>query len=167
LEAGRLAGAVRSAEYLDAAPRAFERVHFTGALEHGDLPDLLGACSAQVVPSTFPEAFGMVAAEAACCGVLPISAAHSGLAEVTATLAPAVEADLRPLLAFDVDDEPVEGIAGRLLGWLGAGEAARERGAAALSEAARGRYGWDQVADSVLAAATGRIDELPVPGRVP
>ena len=164
LEGSRLAGAVSAAAYLDAAPRAFERVHFTGALEHGDLPDLLGACSAQVVPSTFPEAFGMVAAEAACCGVLPISAAHSGLAEVTATLAPAVEADLRSLLAFEVNDEAVDAIADRLLGWLGAGEARRGRASAALSETARGRYGWDRVADAVLAAATGRIDELPAPG---
>jgi glycosyltransferase involved in cell wall biosynthesis len=106
----------------------------------------------------------MVAAEAACCGVLPISAAHSGLAEVTATLAPAVEADLRPLLAFEVNDEAVDAIADRLLGWLGAGEARRGRAAAALSETARGRYGWDRVADGVIAAATGRIDELPAPG---
>ena len=42
------------------------------------------------MPSTFPEAFGMVAAEAAACGALPLSAGHSGMAEVTATLAPAL-----------------------------------------------------------------------------
>ena len=45
------------------------------------------------MPSTFPEAFGMVAAEAAACGALPLSAAHSGLAEVTTTLAGALDAD--------------------------------------------------------------------------
>ena len=39
------------------------------------------------MPSTFPESFGMVAAEAAACGALPISAAHSGLAEVSRVLA--------------------------------------------------------------------------------
>jgi glycosyltransferase involved in cell wall biosynthesis len=54
------------------------------------LPALLSACEAQVMPSTFPEAFGMVAVEAAACGVLPLSASHSGMAEVTATLAPAL-----------------------------------------------------------------------------
>ncbi len=48
-----------------------------------ELADLLPACEAVVVPSTFPEAFGMVAAEAAACGALPVSAAHSGLAEVS------------------------------------------------------------------------------------
>ena len=39
------------------------------------------------MPSTFPESFGMVAAEAAACGALPISAAHSGLLEVSRVLA--------------------------------------------------------------------------------
>ena len=77
--------------YLAAAAGLAERVGFTGRLEHGDLPDLLPACQALVMPSTFPEAFGMVAAEAAACGALPLSAAHSGMAEVTATLAPALE----------------------------------------------------------------------------
>src|SRR5439155_8064431 len=84
--------------YLEAAGTAFERVHFTGRLEHDDLPDLLPACLAQVVPSTFPEAFGMVAVEAAACGALPLSAAHSGLAEVTRTLERCVDEDVRPLL---------------------------------------------------------------------
>ena len=89
-------------EWLQAAPAAAARVHFTGALAHGDLPDLLPACEAQVMPSTFPEAFGMVAAEAAACGAFPLSAGHSGMAEVTAALAPALPAELRPLLSFKV-----------------------------------------------------------------
>ena len=38
-------------------------------------------------PSTFPEAFGMVAAEAASTGALPVCADHSGLAEVAGALA--------------------------------------------------------------------------------
>ena len=69
--------------YLDAARALPDRVLFTGRLDHDELTDLLPACEAMVVPSTFPEAFGMVAAEAAACGALPISAAHSGLAEVS------------------------------------------------------------------------------------
>ena len=39
-----------------------------------------------VVPSIFPEAFGMVAAEAAAAGSPPLVARHSGLAEVAAGL---------------------------------------------------------------------------------
>ena len=57
---------------------------FTGPLEHRHLRHLLPLCDVAVVPSIFPEAFGMVAAEAAAAGVLPVVSAHSGLAEVAA-----------------------------------------------------------------------------------
>ena len=60
-------------DYLRAAARLPEQVVLAGRLEHDELVGLLPACEAQVVPSTFPEAFGMVAAEAAACGVLPVS----------------------------------------------------------------------------------------------
>ena len=103
-------------------------MHFTGRLEHDDLPDLLPACEAQVMPSTFPEAFGMVAAEAAACGALPLSAGHSGMAEVTAMLAPALEPELRPLLSFDVGPEAVEQIAAKLIAWLTLDPARRASG---------------------------------------
>ncbi len=59
-----------------------ERVAFAGRLDHGELADLLPAAEAMAVTSTFPEAFGMVAAEAAACGALPVVANHSGLGEV-------------------------------------------------------------------------------------
>jgi len=60
---------------------------FTGQLEHRHLRHLVPLCDVAVVPSIFPEAFGMVAAEAAAAGVLPVVSAHSGLAEVAAGLA--------------------------------------------------------------------------------
>jgi len=60
---------------------------FTGALEHRHLVHLLPLCDVSVVPSIFPEAFGMVAAEAAAAGVPPVVADHSGLAEVAAGVA--------------------------------------------------------------------------------
>jgi glycosyltransferase involved in cell wall biosynthesis len=149
--------------YLESAPAAAARVHFTGRLEHDDLPGLLPACEAQVMPSTFPEAFGMVAAEAAACGVLPLSANHSGMAEVTATLAPALEEPLRPLLSFDPGPAAVDQIAEKLVSWLTLDRPVRERSAAALADLAQARYGWESVADGVIAAARGRLDDLPVP----
>jgi glycosyltransferase involved in cell wall biosynthesis len=153
----------RLERYVAAAPAA-ERVHFTGRLEHDDLPDLLPAVEAQVVPSTFPESFGMVAVEAAACGALPVSAAHSGLAEVSATLAPALEEPLRPLLSFEHGPGAVEEIAEKLARWLLLPAEDRQRAAASLAEAARGRYGWESVAEGVIAAAEGRLDELSAPG---
>ena len=73
---------------------------FTGALEHRHLRHLLPLCDVAVVPSIFPEAFGMVAAEAAAAGVLPVVSAHSGLAEVAAGIGEEVgpEAARAPLL---------------------------------------------------------------------
>jgi glycosyltransferase involved in cell wall biosynthesis len=152
-------------DYLEAARAAAPGIRFTGRLEHGDLPDLLRGCEAQVVPSTFPESFGMVAAEAAACGVLPLSASHSGLAEVTAALAAAVEPPIRPLLSFSPGPGAVREIADKLVAWLTLEPSERARAAAALAETARLRYSWESVAEGVVAAAQGHVDELPEPCR--
>ncbi|HEX5936242.1 MAG TPA: glycosyltransferase [Actinomycetota bacterium] len=83
-------------------------VAFTGLLDHRYAPGVLAALDVQVVPSILTEAFGMVAAEGAAAGALPVVARHSGLAEVAAAL----EAEVgRPgLFSF----EPGEGTVGRL-----------------------------------------------------
>ncbi len=77
---------------------------FTGPLEHRHLRHLLALADACVVPSIFPEAFGMVAAEAASAGCPPLVARHSGLAEVAAGLEAAYPPALRHLVAFDSGD---------------------------------------------------------------
>jgi glycosyltransferase involved in cell wall biosynthesis len=141
-------------DWLRAAPCAAERIHFTGRLEHDDLPDLLPAVEAQVMPSTFPESFGMVAAEAAACGALPLSANHSGMAEVTATLAPALPEELRPLMSFEVGPGAVREIAEKLVTWLTLAPDERERARAALSAEAARRYSWESVAEGVIDAAS-------------
>jgi glycosyltransferase involved in cell wall biosynthesis len=141
-------------DWLRAAPAAAERIHFTGRLEHDDLPYLLPAVEAQVMPSTFPESFGMVAAEAAACGALPLSANHSGMAEVTATLAPSLPDELRPLMSFDVGPGAVREIAEKLVTWLTLDPAERERARDALAAEAASRYSWESVAEGVIDAAS-------------
>ena len=155
--------AERAALYAAAAPEAAERVHFTGRLDHEDLPAILAAAEAQVVPSTFPEAFGMVAVEAAACGALPLMAAHSGLAEVAVALAEALDPPLRPLLGFTPGPGAVEDIAAKLVEWLRLEPSARARAAAGLVDVARARFDWKSVAEGVVAAACGRLDELAPP----
>jgi glycosyltransferase involved in cell wall biosynthesis len=149
--------------WLAAAPEAAARVQFTGRLEHSDLPDLLPACEAQVVPSTFPEAFGMVAIEAAACGALPLSASHSGLAEVTATLREGVDEEVRPLLEFGLGQGAAREIADKLVRWLTLDGARRAAASRSLSELARARYGWESVAEGVIAAARGDLADLARP----
>src|ERR671936_300281 len=84
-----------------AAPK---RTLFTGPFEHRHLVHLLPLADVAVVPSIFPEAFGMVAAEAAAAGSPPLVARHSGLAEVAEGLEAAYPDDLRGLAAFETGD---------------------------------------------------------------
>jgi glycosyltransferase involved in cell wall biosynthesis len=153
----------RDPRYREAARALPERVVFTGRLEHEELTPLLGVAEAQVVPSTFPEAFGMVAVEAAACGVLPVVADQSGLGEVRTILAGVVSPQARDWLSFRVDDGAVAALADRLIAWLTAPEDVRQATREALVGVARERFSWDGVAQTVVRAAQGAIDDLPRP----
>jgi len=149
--------------YLAAARGLEDRVVLTGRMDHAELAELLPACEAVVVPSTFPEAFGMVAAEGAACGALPISAGHSGLAEVSEVLARAVEEPVAGLLSFPVDDLAVGALAARLIAWLQVDAQVRSRTREGLVATVRERWSWDGVARGVIAAARGELDALAEP----
>src|SRR5215208_1162634 len=149
--------------YRAAAPGLVERVAFAGRLDHAELVDVLPAAEAMAVPSTFPEAFGMVAAEAAACGALPVVARHSGLGEVARTLAAAVPEPVRAWLTFEVGPGAVGELAEGLAGWLAAPDDLRSATREAIVAAARERYSWDGVARTVIAAAQGQLDDLPDP----
>jgi glycosyltransferase involved in cell wall biosynthesis len=144
--------------YLDAAHGLAERIEFAGRLDHEELAEVLPACEALVVPSTFPESFGMVAAEAAACGVLPVSAAHSGLAEVSEIIAMAIPRQAAAWLSFALDDNAVPAIAERVSAWLEADREFKRRTRAALVSVARERWSWEGVARGVIAAAHGELD---------
>ena len=149
--------------YKAAAAGLRDRVAWTGRLDHDELVDILPAAEAMVVPSTFPEAFGMVAAEGASCGALPVVAHHSGLAEVAETLAEGMPEASRPWLTFEVGPGAVRELAGDLNSWLGAPEELREQTRKAMVEVAHEHYSWDGVARRMIAAAQGKLDELPEP----
>ena len=125
-----------------------ERTLFTGPLEHRHLVHLLPLCDVAVVPSIFPEAFGMVAAEAAAAGVPPLVARHSGLAEVAAGLEAAYPLKRRALTSFESGN--VAELRDKLATLLAL--PAGERGA--LGEAARraavDRWSWRSVAVRLL-----------------
>ena len=80
------------------------RTLFTGPLEHRHLVHLLPLADVAVVPSIFPEAFGMVAAEAAAAGCPPLVARHSGLEEIASGIEDAYPAGLRHLASFQTGD---------------------------------------------------------------
>jgi glycosyltransferase involved in cell wall biosynthesis len=121
---------------------------FTGALEHRHLRHLLPLCDVAVVPSIFPEAFGMVAAESAAAGVLPVVSAHSGLAEVAAGIGEEVGADAAELLSFPAGD--AKELHERLAAILALpAERRRELGLAARRAVER-RWSWTVVAARLL-----------------
>jgi glycosyltransferase involved in cell wall biosynthesis len=157
-------GASEDAEAYRAAARGMTgRIAWAGRLDHAELTDVLPAAEAMAVPSTFPEAFGMVAAEAAACGALPVVAAHSGLAEVARTLGAAAPDAARPWLTFEVGPGAVRELADDLSAWLAAPEDLRAATRDAIVTATRETYSWDGVARSVIAAARGELDGLPRP----
>ncbi len=149
--------------YIEAAEGAAGSVEFIGRLEHDEVAELLPGAEALVMPSTFPEAFGMVAAEAAACGVLPVSAGHSGMLEVSRQLMETLPGDVGRLTSFPVEEGAVEAIAERLNGWLSLPKQERASAREALVETARRLWSWEGVAGGVLAAAAGRLGELPSP----
>jgi glycosyltransferase involved in cell wall biosynthesis len=149
--------------YLSAAAQMRDRVILTGRLEHPELGLVLPLCEAVVVPSTFPESFGMVVAEAAASGVLPISADHSGLAEVTRTLTGALPQPVRELARFPLGRGVVRSIAERVLAWLQAPSELRDAARTALPRAAAARYAWANIARDVIAASAGELESLEAP----
>jgi glycosyltransferase involved in cell wall biosynthesis len=130
-------------------------VEFTGLLDHRYAPGALAAMDVQVVPSILREAFGMVAAEGAAAGALPMVARHSGLAEVAELL----ETDVgRPgLFSF----EPGDGAATRLAEGIDRllSLPAEERGdlRGGVSGFVASHWTWERTAALLLEAAGPRL----------
>ena len=144
-----------------AAPPA--RSRFAGRLEHDEVAELIPLAEALVMPSTFPEAFGMVAVEAAACGVLPSRPPTRGCGRSRASSPRRCPPRSAPLISFPVAVGAVEGIADRLNAWLGLDEATRTRAREALVTKTRDLWSWEGVARGVIAASEGRLEELPEP----
>ena len=122
---------------------------FTGPLEHRHLVHMLALADACVVPSIFPEAFGMVAAEAAAAGCPPIVARHSGLAEIAEGLDEEYPPELRGLSSFANGD--VEELREKLARLLALPPREREAVRAAARRAVVERWSWSGVAERLLA----------------
>jgi glycosyltransferase involved in cell wall biosynthesis len=125
------------------------RTLFTGALEHRHLVHLLPLADATVVPSIFPEAFGMVAAEAAAAGSPPLVARHSGLAEVAAGLEEEYPERFRHLASFETGD--AADLARKLKELLALSPADRDELRRAGRKAVVDRWSWASVAQRLLA----------------
>jgi glycosyltransferase involved in cell wall biosynthesis len=122
---------------------------FTGPLEHRHLVHLLPLADVTVVPSVFPEAFGMVAAEAAAAGSPPLVARHSGLAEVAEGLEASYPERYRHLASFASGDAAE--LARKLNELVALTASEREELGAAARRAVVERWSWASVAARLLA----------------
>jgi glycosyltransferase involved in cell wall biosynthesis len=121
---------------------------FTGPLEHRHLVHLIPLCDVTVVPSIFPEAFGMVAAEAAAAGCPPLVARHSGLAEIAVGLEQTYPPEHRELTSFATGD--ADDLTDKLRAVLALAEGDRRRLGNAARQTAVERWSWANVAQRLL-----------------
>jgi glycosyltransferase involved in cell wall biosynthesis len=121
---------------------------FTGPLEHRHLAHLLPLADVTVVPSIFPEAFGMVAAEAGAAGSPPLVARHSGLAEVAAGLERRYPPEQRHLASFERGN--ADDLAAKLRELLALPAEVRAALGAAARRAAVEDWSWTSVATRLL-----------------
>jgi glycosyltransferase involved in cell wall biosynthesis len=140
-----------AAEEVGAARGIGRRVHFTGRLDHRYAPQALAAMDVLVVPSVLAEAFGMVAAEGAAAGAIPLVARHSGLAEVASILE---TASGRPgMLSYEPGPGSVARLSQALAALLRLKEEDRSRLRLDVARTAAETWTWERSAAALLAAA--------------
>jgi glycosyltransferase involved in cell wall biosynthesis len=146
---------------VEAAREAAGSILIGGRLAHDEVADVMPAADTFAMTSSWPEAFGMVPAESAACGVPPVSADHSGMREVSELLAEAIEPDLARLLSFPIDSGAIGELADRISGWLALDDARRREAGLALAKRVDELWSWEGVARTVIAASRGELEDLP------
>ncbi len=131
-----------------------ENVQFVGPLYHAELARVLPAADAAVVPSIFPETFGLVAAEAAAAGVPPFVADHSGLREAGGYVGRGLPFDLRVSLAKPGDDFG-ENLAEALVRYLALPEEERRRCRETVRRNSVESLAWGALAGRIATLAAG------------
>jgi glycosyltransferase involved in cell wall biosynthesis len=141
-------------ELTDATNSLAGRLHFTGRLDHRYAPYVAASCDILLVPSILDEAFGMVAAEGAAAGALPLVARHSGLAEIAEALERHVG---RPgLFSFEPGAGAVDRIAVGIATLLALPAPDRAQLRSAVSSFASKEWSWERTADGLLRLLPGR-----------
>jgi glycosyltransferase involved in cell wall biosynthesis len=136
-----------SGELLVEAEGMDRAVEFIGPVDHARLAKIVSAADVGVVPSIFPETFGLVAAELAASGVVPFVADHSGLREAGEIIGRGLPFDLRVGL-----DDLQENLARALTSYLQLPEEEQRRCSEVVRRNSVDHLSWDTLA--------GRVAEL-------
>ncbi|MFN2589671.1 MAG: glycosyltransferase, partial [Actinomycetota bacterium] len=134
------------------------RIRFTGRLDHRYAPAVVAAMDVLVVPSVLEEAFGMVAAEGAAAGALPLVARHSGLAEVAVALERHVGRE--GMFSFEPGPRAAERLADGIRRLVELPPYERQGLRAKVSAFATRAWSWERTADRLLEIATKNEDGL-------
>ena len=128
-----------------------EEVEFVGPLYHAELARVLPAAEVAVVPSIFPETFGLVAAEAAASSVPPFVADHSGLREAGGLVGRGLPFDTRVSLEENFE----ENLARALAGYLALPKEERQRCREIVRRNSVEDLSWDALAGRIAELAKG------------
>jgi glycosyltransferase involved in cell wall biosynthesis len=142
-----------SEEVLRDAAGMEEYVEFVGPLYHAELARVLPAADVAVVPSIFPETFGLVAAEAGASGAPPFVADHSGLKEAGAYVGRNLPFDVRVGLEGDFG----ENLADALIRYLQLPEEERRRCRATVRRNSVEDLSWGALAGRIAELAGGKV----------
>ena len=139
-------------ELLGDARGMAEDIEFVGPLYHAELSRLLPATDVAVVPSIFPETFGLVAAEFAASGVPPFVADHSGLREAGGLVGRDLPFDTRVSLTEPADFS--ENLAHALTGYLSLPHGEQRSCRELVRKNSVENLSWSALAGSVATLAT-------------
>ena len=128
----------------------------TGFLGHNQLKSLIACADITVATSIFPEAFGLVAAEALSSGIIPVQTDHSGFSEVIKRYIDEFDDvfDRHRLKQLDLDDQLVLNLASNISVLLNDYQAMNSQERQQLRERARkisvDNYSWESVVKNYI-----------------
>jgi len=143
-----------SRELMGDAAGIEDRVEFIGPLRHEDLTKLLPTAEVGVVPSIFPETFGLVAAEFAASGVVPLVAAHSGLREAGEIIGRGLPFDLQVSM-----DGFEENLARALTDYLKLPENERRRYSSTVRRNSVEHLSWETLAKQLVSITSKSVQQ--------
>ena len=133
-----------------------KKIVFTGIMDHEQLKKLIPCADVAVVPSIFPESFGLVGVEALACGVLPVQTYHSGFADVVDVYQETFRDVFKEVGVkhLTLDENLVTGLADNIKGLLGYLEEITAEERASLAKKAHllaeKHFSWDMIAERYL-----------------